>query len=278
MLGSLVAGLGAGIGGYFNYKAAQDQQAMQLKFAKNAIQWKAADAEKAGISKLYGIGAPTMSYSPVSTGLGASGAIAGQALGRGIDAQQSQTSRVATLQQEIASAQLEGIKTDNQIKQQDLLSRSAVRSQPGTPPALTDADTMPLIPGQGDAPGRIDLKKTIAPAGYDPNNPQKSFGVSPEVDMYRAKHGFVPQVPQNLQEAFESDALSRWQWNIRNKVLPYTPGESNKTVPFPAEGGGWWIYEPMTGKYELIKPGGDPKGTHSAQWEYLMDKLRRKGQ
>lgn len=47
---------------------AQQNIQLQKDFAQSGIQWKVADAEKAGVHPLYALGANTVSYSPVSMG------------------------------------------------------------------------------------------------------------------------------------------------------------------------------------------------------------------
>lgn len=282
MLGAILGGLSSLAGGFLNSQSAKDQMAMQMKFAKNAIQWKAADAEKAGISKLYAMGAPTMSYSPVSTGMGNAVSMAGQNIGRAIDAYTGPSGKIGTIQAEIGAAQLDGLKIDNEIKRTELLSRQALATQPGTGPGIADSTTTSIM-GQGDSLGGrnspIKLQKDLEPVGH---TPEKSYGVNPEVSMYKTREGWAPQIPKDLQEAFESDDLGRWQWNYRNKFLPMLPGEEHKTTPFPLnaeeKGAGYfWTYDPLTGQYILVPPRGNPNaGAHRAlKWEYMMDRLRR---
>lgn len=84
MLGSILGAIG-GIASSFLGKSAADKQGdLQKKFAKNAIQWKVKDAEKAGIHPLYALGANTVSYNPVSVGQPDLGAM-GQDIGGAID-------------------------------------------------------------------------------------------------------------------------------------------------------------------------------------------------
>lgn len=252
MLGALIgagASLAGGLLGSSSAKAnAKRQEALQREFAQKGIQWKAADAEAAGISKLYALGANTTSYSPVSVGnpLGDAISTAGQNIGRGIDAQASPATRGAHLAQEIAATQLEGLKIDNDIKRQDLLSRMATRNQPGNPPAILDSETTPVVPGQGDA--RIKLERKLQPAS--PDAPHRSFGVSPEVDMWRTARGYAPEVPEALGEAQESQPLAAFQWFIRNKILPSIM-QDRRTYPYPAPEGKFWQFNPLFGEYQL---------------------------
>lgn len=244
MLGSLITAGTSLLGGLFGNKQADKQAALQKEFAQNAIQWKAKDAEAAGISKIFAMGAPTVSYSPVSTGdSGISSA--GAALGKGISGQLGNlgttSGKISGIQQQIADAQLTGINLDNDIKRADLLSKQAIATQPGAGGILDHAVTT--------GPEGVKLKKEIAPGS--PGKDFTEFGVSPEVAMYKTPNGYAPQIPQQLQEAFESDMLSRWQWNLRNKIMPGYSDTNKATGPAPV--GSYWSYNPLIGEYELAR-------------------------
>lgn len=265
MLGALI-GAGASLAGAaINKQNAEKQSALQEKFARTGIQWKVEDAAKAGISKLYALGANTTSYSPVSVGgIGGGIADAGQSIGRAVSATQSPLGRAGVLATEIAQTQLEGLKVDNDIKREELLSKLATRTQAGQPPAVLDSETTPVVPGQGNS--AIKLQKRLSPAG---EYPHKSFGVSPEVDMYRTKFGFSPEVPEALGEAQESQPMAAAQWFMRNKMMPAL-SDAYKTFPYPPPEGSYWQFNPVLGEYTLIKG-----RSRSQSWEHLMEKLRR---
>lgn len=241
MLGSLISGIAGLIGGKYNAKK-------QEEFAKNSITWKAEDAERAGISKIFAMGAPTHSFSPVSTGDFSD-------LGKSIDNKMGQNTAGATttsqpgravgLAGELARAQLDGVKIDNDIKRAELASKVAISSQPGVG-RIDDANT--TIPGQGDA--AVKLKREIAPRSL--NAPNRSYGVSPEVDAYRTSHGYSMEVPQELGEAQESQPLSAAQWFIRNKIMP-SFDTARRTFPYPAPPGSYWSFNPVFGEYTLKK-------------------------
>lgn len=257
MLGALIGAGATLLGG----KLAGDRAE---KLNKSAIQSRVADAEKAGVSKLYALGANVPTYSPASMVGQTAISDAGQNIGRAIDAKSTAVERAGGVAGQLAQAQLEGVRIDNDIKRQELLSKTNVRNQPGQPPAINDAETMPLIAGQGNA--GIKIQKQISPAG---SQPQKSFGVSPEVDMWRTKHGFAPEVPQELGEAHESQPLAAAQWFIRNKIMP-SISEGYKTFPYQAPEGYHWKFNPVFGEYVLTKGKGQ-----SRMWNDMMDKLRR---
>lgn len=258
MLGALI-GAGATLAGGLLNRSSQEKQAkLQKEFAQKGIQWRAADAEAAGISKLYALGANTTSYSPVSVGGGVGDALstAGQNIGRAVDATASPAARAGHLATEIASTQLEGLKIDNDIKRADLLARSNLRSQPGTPPAILNSETTPLLAGQGNA--AIKLERKLVPSG---DAPHRSFGVNPEVDFYRTRTGFSPEVPSELGEAQESQPMAAAQWFIRNKLLPAL-NTGDMTFPYPAPPDHHWEFNPLIGQYTLVaRPSRPRKGS-----------------
>ncbi|MEM3753884.1 MAG: hypothetical protein QW518_08940 [Thermofilaceae archaeon] len=65
---SLFAGLGSlaggALGAWATNKANKENVKFQKRFAKQGIQWRVADAEKAGIHPLYALGAQTASFTP----------------------------------------------------------------------------------------------------------------------------------------------------------------------------------------------------------------------
>lgn len=259
MLGSLISAGASLVGGLFGQSNAKRQENLQREFAQNAIQWKAADAEKAGISKIFAMGAPTTSYSPVSVGgMGDAIAGAGKALGSGIDGQLGKLSttsgKISGIQQQMANAQLTGLNLDNDIKRAELAAKAAIATQPGAGGVMDHGVTY--------GPNGAVLKKEIAPAS--PGG-VKSWGVSPEIDMYQGPKGFIsPEVPQALGEAQESQPLSAALWFLRNKMMP-TWDKSFRTPPHPLPPDEYWRFNPFFG-YERVK-----KKSAKVRWNETVD-------
>lgn len=122
-------------------QAAQNRRD-QYDFAQNAIQWKVADAEKAGIHPLYALGANPTSFNPVSVGLSSENHLGrglsamGQDISRAVAAPRSPADKVngvAVAQQTQSNA----LSIENQqIQNQILRVRLALMTQPGTPPGV----------------------------------------------------------------------------------------------------------------------------------------------
>jgi len=242
MLGAIIGAAGSLAGGLLGAKKADKQMAMQKEFAQNAIQWRARDAEKAGISKYFAMGAPTTSYSPVSTGdYGL--ADAASKLGSGIEGQLgpqgTTTNKGVGINAEIAKAQLDGLRVDNDIKRAELASKLRLATQPGTGTMLGE----PPIGPEG-----VEAQQKVSPA--DPVHTQRSFAISPELDLYRTHSGYSIAPPQNLAEVHENNAYIRWQWNIRNALLPFMYDE-HRAPPYKAPAGSQWYFNPIRGEHML---------------------------
>jgi len=245
MLGALIGAGSSLLGGFLAGKARKKEYKRQVQFAQNGIQWKAADAEKAGISKYYALGANTASYAPQSVGGDSSGvASAGAELGRAVAATQTQDQRQGGIAHSLAKTQLEGLQIDNDIKRAELASRLRVASQPGTPPPYPGFNPVPHVPGQGNS--TLKITKKVAPSGHSPDS---SAGVHPEVDWYRGRHGYTPQIPQDLAESFENNWAGSAAWQLRNSLGPYLGLPSS--LP-PAKKGYFWHFNPIHG-YQLKK-------------------------
>lgn len=250
MLGNIISAAASIGGGLLQANNAKKQMAMQKEFAQNQLQWKAADAEKAGISKYFAMGAPTASYSPVSVGDYGLGA-AGQAIASGIPGQGGKGSttagKISGISSEIAAAQLDGLRIDNDIKRAELASKIAIATQPGAGGSL-DTDVV-------SGPEGLKLKKEVSPSGYQP---QKTFGVSPEVDWYRTKFGYEPVPPQQLSEVHENNAIMRWAWMLRNYVMPFYSDDYATWGRAPAQGH-YWSYIPGRGYVETRRTPGQQR-------------------
>lgn len=147
MLGSIISGIGNLVGGLFGSNAAEKANKQNIKlqkqFAQEGIQWKVADAKKAGIHPLYALGAQTASFAPSSVGDPLGGAISdmGQNIGRAVDAASSSGDRVVN--KAITALQLERAGLENELLRSQI-ARERGQLGPGFPGTAT------LIEGQGD--------------------------------------------------------------------------------------------------------------------------------
>lgn len=185
MLGPIIGAAGNLLGGIFGQnaadKAADKNIKLQKDFAQKGIQWKVADAIKAGLHPLAALGANTMSFSPVATGdvLGPSLDAMGQNLGRAVDATKNTTEK---MQGAIAPLLLEKAGLEN-----DLL-RSQIHQLNKQPAMPTDGGINNIIPGQASSATITTAQgeKIKVPAGMTPGQEIENwFGESGEpINMY----------------------------------------------------------------------------------------------
>lgn len=142
--------LGAAAGAVSNFLGGSRDRADQMHVAKNQVQMRVEDANKAGISPLAAMGMNPISISPTSVGDPGFAAM-GQAADRAVEAGSTGTQRMNNLQLRMLNSQIEGQELDNEIRKTDLASRLRLASGAGTPPALPGYPDIPaneVLPGQ----------------------------------------------------------------------------------------------------------------------------------
>ena len=103
MLGSLISGIGSIAGGLIGSNSADKDRKAQKQFAQNSVQWRAADAKKAGLHPLATMGYSGSSYTPVGDGgMGTAVSQAAQSVGQGIDNLPKNKAANAALQSSMA--------------------------------------------------------------------------------------------------------------------------------------------------------------------------------
>lgn len=147
-LGPLIGAGASLLGGLFGQssqqKIAEQNIKLQKQFAQEGIQWKVADAKKAGVHPLYALGAQTASFSPVAVGSPLGGAIAdmGQNIGRAVEASRSPRDKAASYEARVAELQLTNMELQNEM----LGSRIALLRQAGQPPGVpVDVVGQPMV-------------------------------------------------------------------------------------------------------------------------------------
>lgn len=160
MLGEIVGAIGGLIGANKSKSDAKEaferNARLQKEFAQNSLQWKIADAQKAGVHPLAALGAQTYSASPISIG-GPDWSSVGQSVGRAVSAGMDTTERTvaklavekAGLENEYLRAQIASVRT-----------RIAQHSQPAVP-----GNQQYVLDGQGE---------TAIPAIDKITNPQRT--------------------------------------------------------------------------------------------------------
>lgn len=129
MLDAAASLVSAGVNAWQGDKNRESQEriaaqniALQREFAQSGIQWKVADAQKAGIHPLAALGAQTSSFSPVSIGSTDYGSM-GQDLGRAVKAAMSDQDRAEETTREANKLALEKAGLENDILRTELASK-----------------------------------------------------------------------------------------------------------------------------------------------------------
>lgn len=140
---SALGSIGGVIGGLLGKKSDQE---LQKDFAKKGIQWRVADANKAGIHPLAALGANTISYSPV--GVGSDLPALGESLGAGLDRAQAAAGTSGQRARQMEDLSLERAGLENDL----LRSQIAQINRPHVGPAMQSLDgsdgTIKLVPPQ----------------------------------------------------------------------------------------------------------------------------------
>lgn len=114
--------IGAAIGTALNFFGAKDDRAAQMKAAKNQVQWRVEDAEKAGVNPLAALGMNPISIAPTSVG-DPGFAEMGASLDRAVDAGSTQTQQMNNMQYRLLDAQVTGAELDNEIRRAEIASK-----------------------------------------------------------------------------------------------------------------------------------------------------------
>lgn len=249
MLEAIISGASNIIGGLLGSR----DRAKDLKFQKAAatqgVQWKVADAKKAGIHPLYALGAQTFNPTPVSTGsadLGSGIAAAGQDLARGITAASDSNQRTNAYTAASQTLALKRADLENQL----LASQIAKINQPGTPPAPQSLSSRYLIDGQGSLPMGIVQTSPMSRAAAAPENLAVEPAAITDVGYARTPAGnYTPVMSGDVKQRLEEDFPGMVLWNIRNRLLPSVGiNQAPPPVPVP-EGYDAWVYNPFTQSY-----------------------------
>lgn len=239
-------------GGWLSSQATKDANAANLQWAqtmaKKAIQFRVADAQKAGVHPLFALGASVSAPSAMQVGdtsLGSGLAAAGQNIERAFAANQTQAQRLSGVGEKIQELQLQNMELQNGI----LASRLRLMNQPGNPPAMPSPGGN-VMPGQGDTSQII----TVKPGQTETSSPSASHQaavVVPDVAFSQTATGLAPVPSKSVKEQIEDIAIPETMWGIRNVALPMLG--RNQTPPQRDPGpGNVWIFFPPLAEYQAV--------------------------
>lgn len=239
---------------FFDSQTAKSNIKLQKQFAQEGIQWKVADAKKAGIHPLYALGAQTHSFAPVQTGGGNFSAM-GQNVGRAIDAYRDGEQRLDGFTKASQSLLLEKGKLENELLKTQIASANATLNQAGMPPPVPASANRYLMTGQGSTQGLIQ-DQPMNRTKSSPEAPSQEPGAIPEVGFGRSQTGY-PVIPSaDVKQRIEDMILPEISWALRNQIAPMM-SEKNLNPPFKAPYGKKWQYDWFRQEYQLVdeKPG-----------------------
>lgn len=239
MIGNLISAGASLLGGFLGRESNADQmeqnRQLQREFAQSGIQWKVADAKKAGIHPLYALGAPTMSpaIQTMQDPLAASLSSAGQDIGRAISATAAPEDRNTGV--------IMGLAVERAGLQNELLRSQIARLRsaptPGIPSVSDPYNTgIPLNDANDATRVTNDPNKITPGAGA---NPGMGPGANPDVDWVRTVDGGYTIAPsKSVKDRVEDMGIEPWLWSYRNRIVPYISGQ--KPPPFdPGHGMAW---------------------------------------
>lgn len=173
MLGSILGAVGGLIGSSMSAKSQQkiaaQQAALQKEFAQSGIQWRVADAKKAGVHPLAALGMQGASYTPQSVGTpdyGSSFSQMGQNIGNALYKTMDPHTRT---QMDLAT---ERAGLENELLRTQINSLRATRTQ--SPGIATVAPSRTGQPAMSEPPAPEHTGLRFAPAGIVLTDPANS--------------------------------------------------------------------------------------------------------
>lgn len=193
-------------------RAAERNAAAQREFAQKGIQWRVADAKKAGISPEFALGGGGASFTPTYTG-GKTGdmiADAGQNIARAALA--SSTKEDREFDAAMKAETLRGMKLQNDKIDPALTSIN----RPGNPAFPTQSGN--VFPGQGNSPVKdVPLERT----GQAPDARYSEGGSVPSVGWAETDDGGLRPVPStDIKNRIEDQLIPESVWAAQYQIAP----------------------------------------------------------
>lgn len=262
---AIISSLGSLAGGYLNSQATQAANAanlafqarnaarnrrMQMRAAHHQLEWKARDARRAGVSRHFAMGAPTLSMSPSSVGspitpdtaMGNALANSSQEIGRALAAGQTQNERMLTR----TDAQMTALQLERAGLENTLLRVQIMKNAQQTPPPVPSPGQSWLIPGLVPAPGAGITDQPMKRTASDPAQPWQEPGAISDVGAARTQYGIYPVPGSDVKQRIEDNFWHESMHFLRNNLLPTISPYFNNP-PYAAAPGKEWVYSPVYG-------------------------------
>lgn len=246
------------VGGFQNNKSAKKEaranRQLQMDTLQNQIQWRVADAKRAGIHPMAALGFTGMSYTPSSTNFQeTSFGDFGQDISRAMAAGQTEAERRRDAGRATLAASQEAEYNQARIENMNM-ETELLRSQIAR---LNSAQVGPSLPGA--SPGDVITEADRVTVG-SPGAPERSPGVVTDYSFGRTARGFSLNPAYDIKQRIE-DMPSEWGWFLRNGILPDRRIVDDLTRQYPPEPGYRWQFVPL--RQEFVQVAIDPMRTPS---------------
>lgn len=219
------------------------------KMFKHSVQWRVEDANKAGVSPLFAMGAPVASPSTEVGGAAALGAMS-QDLGRAAEAGMSGSGRAGNVSRMMETLSLRRADLENQVLEQQLINSKLATTRQVPSPSGPGGDR--LLPGQGNSPlvkiNPQDL--TATRLGQSSEEPAPV----PDRGFADTGTGFAPVLSRDMADRQADSVMEEMAWNVRNRLLPIFGANFNPPGGGKSDRGKIWAYDPLKSEYVQIDP------------------------
>lgn len=235
-----------------DYKMFKKNIELQKQFAQMGIQWKMADAKKAGIHPLAALGAQTNSFSPIAVGntpdmsTGNMLSDMGQHVGRAVEATANQRDRQH--QNTLNALSLERAGLENQLLRSQITSIN--RSQVG--PALPSNSGMGSLTasGQGDA---YVLETPLQRVHSAPGGAHMEVGKVSDVGWSQTPTGLAPVPSQDVKNRIEDQLIPEMAWAKRNLITPFINDKAKPGRELLPKGYSDWQWSPTALEWQPVR-------------------------
>lgn len=231
-----------------NFFGGQSEAKRQKKFAQNQIQWRVADAEKAGIHPLYAMGITPTSYAPQQVGLGLGEM--GQNISRAMTATQTRKERMMTSMLAMEERKRGDMLFRQQVERNSL-ENDYLRSQIARLNGAQMSPEMPSLGGNNDPTARF-LPQPAMPVVSSEDDIAREAGYITDYGYSRTADGLAVVPSRDMYERIEDNPGQQLGWWLRNNLLPMINARGLRppdTREFPNRPGYEWFFHHDSGSW-----------------------------